>query len=72
MEKENLTQTITIRASEVYKDKLYKLAKDASQQLSGEVKITDLVRLGLDWVSAHKPDEIVAFLVREKELILRK
>ena len=72
MAKKNLEETITIRASKEYKNKLQKLAKDATGEVGGIVKITDLVRLGLDWISVHTMDELVDFLVGEQDVANHK
>jgi len=67
-EKSILEHTITIRASREFKDKLEGLAKDCTSKVDGEVKVTDLVRLGLDWVLLHNADQVVALLVGEDTL----
>ena len=67
-QKKNLEDTITIRASQEFKEKLEKLAGDATKEVTGKIKLSDLVRLGLDWVVLHNPTEVVSFLVGDTKL----
>jgi len=63
-----LKRTITIRASDAFKESLQEFARKATAEVDGEVKVSDLVRLGLDWVLAHSPSDVVDFLVGDKQL----
>jgi len=65
---EVLEHTITVRSTEEFKNRMTKMAEDCTKELSNTVRITDLVRLGLDWILAHKPDEVVKFLCEEEKI----
>jgi len=67
-EKNLLGQTITIRASDEFKKKLLDFVAEASKEVDSEIKISDLVRLGLDWALLHTPTRIVDFLVGDEPL----
>jgi len=69
MNEEELNKTITIRASQEFKDDLKKLAETVSKELTVEVRISDLVRLGLAWVFSLDVDNIVELLTEENALL---